>query len=48
MVLDAIRTDLDAMRKDLDAMRIDIRWMKWVGGAIGLAMLAEMVSGFFA
>ncbi|MDE0131813.1 MAG: hypothetical protein OXQ32_06065 [bacterium] len=48
MVLDAIRTDLDAMRKDLDAMRIDIRWMKWVGGAIGLAVLAEMVSGFFA
>jgi len=48
MVLDEIRTDLGAMRQDLDAMRIDIRRMKWVGGAIGLAVLAEMVGGFFS
>ncbi|MDE0188768.1 MAG: hypothetical protein OXN80_06685 [bacterium] len=44
----ALAMVLDAIRKDLDAIRIDVRWMKWVGGAIGLAVLAEMVSGFFS
>ena len=48
MVLDAIRTDLDAIRRDLDVIRIDQRWMKWVGGAIGLAVLAEVVGGYFS
>ena len=44
----ALAMVLDAIREDLDAIRIDVRWMKWVGGAIGLAVLAEMVSGFFS
>ena len=48
MVLDAIRSDLDAIRRDLDVIRIDQRWMKWVGGAIGLAVLAEMIGGYFS
>ena len=39
---------LDALRKDLEVLRHDLRWMKWVGGAIGLAVLAELVSGFFS
>ncbi|MDE0231456.1 MAG: hypothetical protein OXI56_00415 [bacterium] len=43
----ALAMVLDEIRTDLDAIRIDIRWMKWVGGAIGLAVLAEMVSGLF-
>jgi len=42
-----IRGDLTALRGDLTALSIDVRWMKWVGGAIGLAVLAEMISGFF-
>ena len=48
VVFDAIRTDLDAIRTDLDAIRIDQRWMKWVGGAIGVAVLAELISGYFS
>ena len=44
----ALAMVLDEIRTDLDAIRIDIRWMKWVGGAIGLAVLADMVSGFFS
>ncbi len=44
----ALAMVLDEIRTDLDAIRIDIRWMKWVGGAIGLAVLAEMGSGFFS
>ncbi len=47
-VLEVLRKDLEALRKDLEALRIDLRWMKWVGGAIGLAVLAELVSGFFS
>lgn len=38
----------EALRKDLEVLRIEMRWMKWVGGAIGLAVLAELVSGVFA
>ena len=37
----------EALRKDLEVLRIEMRWMKWVGGAIGLAVLAELVSGVF-
>ena len=44
----ALAMVLDGIRTDLDAIRIDLRWMKWVGGAIGLAVLAEVVSGFFS
>ena len=39
---------LEVLRKDLDTLRVDVRWMKWVGGAIGLAVLAELVSGYFS
>ena len=39
---------VEAVRKDLEVLRIELRWMKWVGGAIGLAVLAELVSGVFA
>ena len=38
----------EALRKDLEVLRLEMRWMKWVGGAIGLAVLAELVSGVFA
>ena len=38
----------EALRKDLEVLRVEMRWMKWVGGAIGLAVLAELVSGVFA
>lgn len=41
-----LKSALEALRKDLEALRIDQRWMKWAGGAIGLAVLAELVSGF--
>ena len=42
-----LRGDLTEIRGDLTALSIDVRWMKWVGGAIGLAVLAELVSGLF-
>lgn len=38
---------VEVLRKDLEVLRNDLRWMKWVGGAIGLAVLAELVSGLF-
>ena len=43
-----LKSALEALRKDLEALRIDQRWMKWVGGAIGVAVLAELVSGLFS
>ena len=47
----ATREDLLATREDLKAavavLHNDLQWMNWVGGAIGLAVLAELVSGFF-
>ena len=43
-----LRNDLEGLRKDLEVLRVDLRWMKWVGGAIGLTVLTEMVSGFFS
>ncbi|MDE0188767.1 MAG: hypothetical protein OXN80_06680 [bacterium] len=39
---------LEVLRKDLEVLRTDQRWMKWLGGAIGLTVLAEVVSGFFS
>ena len=39
---------VEALRKDLEVLRVDLRWMKWVGGAIGVAALAELVSGLFS
>ncbi len=39
---------LEVLRKDMEVLRTDLRWVKWVGGAIGLAVLAELVSGFFS
>ena len=44
----ALRNDLEGLRKDLEVLRVEMRWMKWVGGAIGLAVLAELASGLFA
>ena len=48
----ATREDLRQMAQDLtnmvEVLRNDLRWIKWVGGAIGLAVLAELVSGLFA
>ncbi len=47
----ATREDLRAMvemvRCDVEMVRNDLRWMKWVGGAIGVAVLAELVRGLF-
>ena len=54
MALDPLATKEDpkgvveADRKDLEVIRVELRWMKWVGGAIGLAVLAEPASGFFS
>ena len=45
--LGTLRGDLEALRSDVAVLRNDFRWMKWVGGAIGVAVLTEMVSGFF-
>lgn len=39
---------LEVLRKDMEVLRTDLRWMKWVGGAIGVAVLAEMVGGLFS
>ena len=47
-VIGVLRTDLGGLRKDLEVLRVDLRWMKWVGGAIGLTVLTEIVSGFFS
>ena len=53
--LEALRGDLAVMRKDhegfrgdLAVIRNDMRWMKWVGGAIGIAVLTEILSGSFS
>ena len=46
-VKEELKGDLTEIRGDLTALSIDVRWMKWVGGAIGLAVLAELVSGLF-
>ncbi len=46
-VAEALRNDLAAFRNELAVLRNDLRWMKWVGGAIGLAVLAELASRFF-
>ena len=43
-----LRGDVTELRSDLAVLCVDVRWMKWVGGAIGLTVLAEMVSGFFS
>ena len=43
-----LRNDLDGLRKDVEVLRVELRWMKWVGGAISLAVLAELASGLFA
>ena len=43
-----LRSDVTELRSDLAVLCVDVRWMKWVGGAIGLTVLAEMVSGFFS
>ncbi|MDE0120573.1 MAG: hypothetical protein OXS33_02435 [bacterium] len=43
-----LKGDLAVLRGDVTEIRIDIRWMKWVGGAIGLTVLAELVSGLFS
>ncbi len=36
-----------ALRNDMAVLHIDLRWMKWIGGAIGLAVLAELVGRLF-
>ena len=43
-----LRNDLEGLRKDLEALRVDLRWMKWVGGAIGLTVLTEAVIRLFS
>lgn len=43
-----LRNDLEGLRRDLEVLRVALRWMKWVGGAIGLTVLAELVSGSFS
>lgn len=45
--LAVLRNDLAVLRNDQTVFRNDLRWMKWVGGAIGMAVLAELVSRFF-
>ena len=42
----AMRKDHEGFRGDLAVMRNDMRWMKWVGGAIGIAVLTEIFSGY--
>ncbi|MDE0131814.1 MAG: hypothetical protein OXQ32_06070 [bacterium] len=48
----ATKEDLLATKEELkgvlEVLRTDQRWMKWLGGAIGLTVLAEVVSGFFS
>ena len=46
-VAEMLRNDMAALRNDMAVLRTDLRWMKWVGGAVCLAVLAELVSGFF-
>lgn len=46
--LEALRGDVGGLRGDLAVMGNDLRWMKWVGGAIGIAVLTELVSGSFS
>lgn len=36
------------LRNMVEVLRNDLRWIKWVGGAIGVAVLAELVGGLFA
>ena len=43
-----LKSFAEAVRKDLEVLRIDLRWMKWIGGAIGVAVLAELIGGFFS
>ena len=43
-----LRDVLEAFRKDLEVLRLDLRWMKWIGGAIGVSVMAELVGGFFS
>ena len=38
----------EALRKNVEVLRIELRRMKWVGGAIGVAVPADLVSGFFS
>ncbi len=47
MALEPLATKED-LRRMVELIRNDLRWMKWVGGAIGIAALAELVSGFFS
>nr|MDE0501647.1 hypothetical protein [bacterium] len=47
MALEPLATKED-LKRMVEVLRKDLRWMKWVGGAIGLAVLAEMVSGFYS
>ena len=43
----ALRNDMVVLRNDMAVLHIDLRWMKWIGGAIGLAVLAELVGRLF-
>lgn len=45
---EVFRGELAGVREDLAVIRNDLRWMKWVGGAIGIAVLTELVSGSFS
>ncbi len=45
--VEELRHDVGVLRHDMGVLRNDLRWMKWVGGAIGVAVLTEMVSSLF-
>jgi len=47
MALEPLATKED-LKSMVEGLRNDLRWMKWVGGAIGLTVLAELVSGFYS
>jgi len=47
MALEPLATKED-LKSMVEVLRNDLRWMKWVGGAIGLTVLAELVSGFYS
>ena len=38
---------LTALSNQVAVLHNDMRWMKWIGGAVGITVLAELVSRVF-
>ena len=45
--VDTLSEKVEALTLSVKALGVDLRWVKWIGGAVALAVFGEMFASFF-